>query len=200
MFDAVDAFTKQFTPVDDGYVYYPSRKSGGKLVTADEYQKLVADWERTAGRRGVWKAAGLALVAVLIWTIISQSLALPDWTDWIPIIGCVAALSAWMLWASLAPRRLVRGRPDSTPPRRVSEARREARSMLSWPFVILVTVASGAVFIGCLSAPEPTIGWWARMIGSGLFFGVYSWIAVQKFRDNPLVTICSVRPQTTVGC
>jgi hypothetical protein len=32
MFDSIGAFTSPFTPVDGGYLYYPSRKDGGKLA------------------------------------------------------------------------------------------------------------------------------------------------------------------------
>ena len=59
MFDTMDAFTRQFTPVDGGYLYYPSKNDGGKLVTAEEFESLVADWQRVAGRSGRWKAVGL---------------------------------------------------------------------------------------------------------------------------------------------
>jgi hypothetical protein len=61
MFDLRAAFTKQFTPVDGGYVYYPPRGSGGKLVTLDEYESLCADWNKRVGPRGQWKVAGLPL-------------------------------------------------------------------------------------------------------------------------------------------
>ena len=43
MFDSIGAFTRQFTPVDGGYLYFPSRKNGGKLVTAEEFETLVSD-------------------------------------------------------------------------------------------------------------------------------------------------------------
>ena len=184
MFDLIGAFTKQFTPIDGGYLYYPSRKSGGKFVTTDEYEKLVADWQRIAGRRGLWKTVGLIFVAVLLWTIASEVLALPDWADWILIVGCVSAISGWLGWAALAPRRLVKDRPNSTPPRSIAEARRESRAILNWPFVIFFTLASGAIFFGQLTAPERTAGWWAWLVGSGLFFGCYLWIAFEKLRDR----------------
>ena len=58
MFDAAGAFTRQFKPVDGGYVYYPSRKAGGKLVTVDEYETMVANWQRIAELAGVGKLSG----------------------------------------------------------------------------------------------------------------------------------------------
>lgn len=185
MFDVTTAFSRQFTPVDGGYVYYPFRTAGGKLVTAAEYERLVADWERVAGRRGRWKAVGLLSAAILLWVFVSQALALPEWADSIILMGSVGALSGWIYWASLAPRRLVRHRPDIAPPRLPSEARREARAALNWPFVLLVLFASGTIFVGHLTTPEASPRWWAWVIGSGLFFVGYFWLAIQKLNDRP---------------
>ena len=33
MFNLVGVFERSFTPIEDGYLYYPSRCSGGYLVT-----------------------------------------------------------------------------------------------------------------------------------------------------------------------
>lgn len=184
MFDSLGAFSRQFTPVDGGYLYYPSRKDGGKLVTAEEFETLVSDWQRVAGRSGTWKSGGLIGLAILIWILVSQALALPTWTDWIIIIAAVAGLSGWILWNSFAPRRLVRDRPEVAPPRPSSQVRREARAALKWPVVILVVLLSGAIFIGHWSSPDDSLTWWAWTLGSGLMVGTYTWIAVQKLRDS----------------
>ena len=184
MFDATGAFIRQFTPVDGGYVFYPSRKSGGKLVTFEEYEALVTNWRRVAGWRSHWKVAGIVFLVILLWTLASQALALPDSADWLVIVACVAALSGWVLWASFAPHRLVKDRPDYTPPRAAWQTRREARAALNWPLVIVVLLFSGAVFLGHLAAPNGTLAWWAWIIGSGLFFGGYLWIAIQKIADR----------------
>lgn len=184
MFDATGALTRQFTPIEGGYLYFPSRRSGGRLVTTVEYERLVADWERIAGPGGQWKLAGLVTGFVLVWTIISQALSLPEWTRWIMIAACVCWISARLLWASLAPRRLVGGRPDISPPRPRSQARREARAMLNWRFVIFALVLSGAILLGSLMSPGRTLGWWAWAMGSGAVFGAYLWIAFQKVMDR----------------
>ena len=135
MFDSIGAFEKQFTPVESGYLVHPSRKHGGKLVTLEEYALLVADWERVAGRTGVWKLVGIVMLALLAWVLVSDALALPEWTDAVFNSAMVIAVSARVLWASFAPCRLVASRAAVTPPRPRTEARREARAALNWPFI-----------------------------------------------------------------
>lgn len=157
MFNAERAFTLQFTPAKGGYVYYPSRHSGGKFVTEEEYERLLANWRRVAGIRGGWKTGGIAFLALLVWALVRQRLGMPNWTDWLVISVGVAAFSGWVLWASFAPRRLAMGRPDFAPPRPISEARRASRAALSWPFVIFALLLSGAAFFGALSSPNRAI-------------------------------------------
>jgi hypothetical protein len=184
MFDSSDAFTRQFTPTAGGYLYYPSARAGGKLVTPEECERLVRDWQHVAGRRGRWKTAGLVLGAVLLWTVASEALALPEWTGWLMIAGCVAFISASYFWASFAPRRLVRDRPDIAPPRPLSEAGREVRAMVNWRVIAFALLLSGAALFATLSSPERSAGWWAWLIGSGALFASYVWIAVRKVLDR----------------
>lgn len=184
MFDSIGAFTKQFTPIEGGYLYYPSKKGGGKLVTADEYERLTESWRKIAGPRGMWTIIGIVMLAIFVWTAISELLSLPDRSDPIIIAASVIGMSAWLLWASFAPRRLVRDRPAIAPPRPVSEARRQARALLSWRFIIFALLFSGVAFLGPFNSPDRGLGTWAWLIGSGAFFGLYIWIAIQKFRDR----------------
>lgn len=184
MFDSAGAFKRWFKPVSGGYLYYPKKGVGGKLVTADEYEHLVTRWERTAGRRGIWTTVGVVFLAILVWTFLSEALALPEWMDWIIIMGCVAGVSVRIFWAAFAPRRLVKNRPDIAPPRAASEAQREARAALNWPFVLFALVASAAVLIVQVVSGEQTATGWAWLVGSGLVFAVYLWIAIQKFADR----------------
>jgi len=185
MFDRVGTFKRQFTATDGGYLYFPSRKQGGRLVTEDEFQALVAEWTR---RTSPWKPVGAIAIAILLWTIASTALNLPEWTNNVIIALSVAAVGAWTFWATMAPRRLVKGRPEVAPPRSMTQARRQARASLNWPFVLFFLIASGAVFAGQLSSPELTFRWWVWVAGSGLMFFAYLWIAIQKFRDKPAPT------------
>jgi hypothetical protein len=184
MFDTVGAFKKQFTRVEGGYIVYPSRKVGGKLVSDEEYHSLVKRWERVAGRAGTWRAVGAILLAVVIGTLLSDLLAAPDWTESLMIALIVLALSAWLFWASTAPRRLVRDRAPVTAPRPAADARREARAMLNWRVVGFGLFISAAVFFGSVTADERTVRTWVWLIGSGSMLGLYAWIAFEKLVDG----------------
>lgn len=184
MFDTVGAFTKQFTPFEGGYLLYPSRKSGGKLITAEEYDRLVADWESIAGRAGLWKTVGVVFLVLLLWTLLTQTLPLPEWTDAFITAAVVIGISGRLLWASFAPRRLVKHRPVVTPLRPASDARREARATLNWPFVIFALLLSGATFFSTVTQSERTSGTWAWLVGSGLMLVGYLWIGVRKLLDG----------------
>lgn len=184
MFDSAGAFTRQFKPVEEGYVFYQSAKAGGKLVTVEEYQRLVADWERISGRSGQWKVVGLLVAFIALWTLASQVMPVPDWADWIMIGICVASITAWVGWAIFAPHRLVRGRPDVTPPRLWSEVTREAYASFDWRIVDFALLLSGLVLVITLASPERTLSWWAWLVGSGAFFAAYLWIALKKIMDR----------------
>jgi hypothetical protein len=184
VFDSIGAFAKQFTPTVGGYLYYPSKKCGGKLITADEYEQLTESWRKVAGRRGMWTVVGIVMLAICVWTAISELLSLPDWSDSIIIAASVIGIPAWLLWASFAPRRLVRNRSAIAPPRPVPEARRQARALLNWRFIIFALLFSGVAFLGWFNSPERDLKTWGWLIGSGAFFSLYIWIAIQKFRDR----------------
>ena len=184
MFDTIGAFGKQFTPADGGYLYYPSRKAGGKLVTHGEYTDLMAGWQRVVGRKGQWQFVGVIFAIIVVWELISNWLQFPDWTQQTMIIACVGLLIARLFRASYAPRRLVGGRPDIAPPRARADVGRQARSALNWPFVLFALVISGLIFFGGLGASVRPFSWWAWTIGSGAMLVGYIWIAVRKLIDR----------------
>lgn len=184
MFNSVGAFKKQFTRVEGGYLVHPLRRSGGKLVTEPEYEQLIANWERVAGRAGQWKTVGLVFVVIAAWTLLADWLSPPEWADTLLIAAIVVAMSAWLLWASTAPRRLVKDRSPAAPPRPLAEARREARGALNWPFVSFALVVSGSSFFGSLNTTERTVGTWLWLIGSGAMLGLYLWIGLKKLLDR----------------
>jgi hypothetical protein len=183
LFDVVRTFAKQFTPVDGGYVYYPSIKQGGKLVTAEEYERLLADWKRTTGWRGL-KLAGIVLLVLVGGSLASAMISLPERLDWVLSSVVVAGLVGWIIWAAAAPRRLVKGRPDHTPPLSRAQARQAARAIITWPMIGLALFMSGAVFVIYLISPTGTLAWWAWIIGSGAIFALYGWTAYKKASEE----------------
>jgi hypothetical protein len=184
MFDAIGAFAKQFTPFEEGYLVYPSRRSGGKFVTADEYERLLTDWKRIAGRAGIWKTVGAVCALIVLWAALDEALSLPEWSHDAFIGLIVAAMSVWLFWAAWAPRRLVKDRSPVVPPRSLAEAQRHARAALNWPVVIFGLIASGGVFAGCVSATEHSLTSLVWLAGSSLLFVLYLWIALKKAIDT----------------
>lgn len=184
MFDSIGAFKKQFTRVEGGYLVYPSRKIGGKLVSDEEYEHLVWDWERVTGRAGGWKAVCVIVAVIALWTLLAEVVSLPKWGDTVLTAAIVVAMSGWLLRASTTPRRLVKDRPSISPPRVAAEARRDARAALNWPFVAFALILSGAAFFGSVTATERSPGGWAWLIGSGVMLGLYVWIAFKKLMDR----------------
>ncbi|WP_126000677.1 hypothetical protein [Sphingomonas sp. ABOLE] len=184
MFDTSGAFKKQFTRVEGGYLVYPSRKIGGKLISDEEYDHLIKGWERAAGRTGRWKAIGIIIAVIALWTLLSDLVSVPEWGESLLVAAIVLGVCAWFLWASTTPRRLVSDRPAITPPRGAAEARRDARAALNWPFVVFALILSGAIFFGSVTANDRSPGAWAWLIGSGVMSGLYVWIAIKKLTDR----------------
>ena len=185
MFDSTRAFTQQFESVEDGYVYYPSRKSGGKFVSTGEFEELLADWRRVSGTAGVLKVAGVICVAMLSWATLTVLLNLPEWAETLMMIVCVAAVIMWIGRAALAPRRLVKGRPDYLPPRTAAESRKAARGALTWPFVFSALFLTGILTLAGVVGFDGSISAWLWMLGPGALFGAYLCIVIQKSRDRP---------------
>ncbi|MDH2135033.1 hypothetical protein N5J77_28295 [Sphingobium yanoikuyae] len=184
MFDSIGVFQRQFTPVEGGYAYYPSRKGGAKFVSPEEYAALVARWQRVAGRRGMWTSTGVIMAIIIVWVTLSEWLTLPDWTQNVMTTACVVGLMAWIYYASFAPRRLVRGRPDILPPRPMAQMRRDARAMLNWRFILFSLGFSGLIFWGCVAGGDRSFRGWAWMLGSGGMFALYIWFGIRKLMDR----------------
>ncbi|MBV9883255.1 MAG: hypothetical protein JO276_09620 [Sphingomonadaceae bacterium] len=184
MFDAGEIFTRQFIPHGDGYVFFPSMRSGGKFVTAEEFERLVANHQRVAGPGAIGKITALLLVAIVLWVVASDALGAPRWAGNVFIGAAAAAIIARLGWAAFAPRRLVKGREDVVPPRSASQARRAARGLVDWPFVIVALIGSGGAFVASLVSSERSFSRWAWLIGGGAMFAAYVWIGVQKLRDR----------------
>lgn len=169
-------FSEQFTPTEGGYLYYPSRKAGGKLVTLAEYEKLLADRKRATS----WTTM-LKLFAVLfVLSILSILLELQYWDDLVALGGGFVLVGK-LVWHIFAPNRLVRDRPDAVPPRTPSERRRVARSLTSWWIVCLAIWISGSWFALSLYG----LGWtwygWTIKAATGTLFVYNIWFGAGKY-------------------
>lgn len=184
MVDPVASFSKHFTPVDGGYLIYPSKRSGGKLVTHDEYDRLLADWKRVAGTAGILKAAAVIVLLISAWSVAFDTLSFPEWADTVFMNALIVMVVGRFMWAGFAPHRLVRGRPAIVPPRHPSAARREARAAVNWPVMVAASLICGGAFLSALNEPNRTWDVWAWLIGSGALLVVYLWIAIQKLLDR----------------
>jgi hypothetical protein len=187
LFDAIGAFSKQFVRHEGGYLFYPSRRAGGKFVSEFEYQELVAHWRLVAGRKGRWKMVAAVMLIFILGMVAKAFLNGGEWIENVSIWGAVAFAVIRITWASSAPRRLVKNRPDSAPPRTLAASRKLARSMLPWCMVIPVLIISTCIFIaGLTTAPQTLLGWlW--LVGSGAMSAAYGCIAIQKIRDRKQV-------------
>ena len=185
MLDPVSSFSKQFVPFEEGYLYYPSRKSGGKFVSHEEYEQFVAGWEAVAGRRGIWKIT-LAIIGCVFLIVIFQSTF--DGSEWLRPVSTwivVLAVLARFFWFSMAPRRLVSERPDAAPPRSPAASKRAARSMVSWDIIIWAFIVSTAIFGVSLAAYPKSLSVWIWVAGSGAMSAAYLWVAIMIYRDGP---------------
>ncbi len=183
MFRSFGGFENLFTPVNDGYLYYPSLKTGGKLVTEEEYQNLVQQWARVTGPRATLRVIAIAFPAVVVSAIVMRSLELSEWGLLIPIL-VVAGLFARVLPASRALARLVKDRPAITSPRPVSEARRQSRAMMSWPTTLLSMLMCGAFLVRAAQSYDETLTSSAVLVFWALMLAANVWTAIQKFRDQ----------------
>ncbi|MBB5713221.1 hypothetical protein [Sphingomonas aerophila] len=184
MFNTTKAFKRQFIRTEGGYLIFPSRKLGAKLVTEAEYDQLLAEWESVAGRAGRWKTVGAVCAIVALWTLVSDWLSFSESADSLLTAAVVVTILARLLWSSTAPRRLVKGRPSVAPPRLPAQARREARAALSWPIVITILLISGLVFLGSIITLDRSASAWAWLIGSGALLGLYLWVGLKKLSDG----------------
>ena len=91
---------------------------------------------------------------------------------------------AWVGWVSYAPYRLVGNRPAATPEVSGAEAAKLARSMYPLWAVVLMGLASGAMFVALLFNFDRLMDWWLWTIGTGATFAMSLWVGYGKLRDR----------------
>lgn len=184
MIDTAEIFAKQFTPYGGDYLYYPSKRSGGKVVSEAEFQALRTRWLAVVGRRWAWKTAGLIILSVIL-VHLAEALSGLDALIGNIVIGIsVVAVMCMVLWAASAPARLVKDRPEVVPPSSPADSKRAMRDALPWGKVIFACLFGMAIFKITLSHHPNSIGEWLQLAGSGVTCALFLWIGVQKFRDR----------------
>ena len=184
MIDSVEAFKAQFEKVDDGYVIFPLGKSGGKFVTPEEYDQLIAGWQKATSGRRFWGLLVALFAAILAFAFLEQTYQYPEWSRWATTLGVVGLLASHLVWEGLSPQRLVKGRPDYCPPRSKEENQRIARGLIPKHVVGISLILSGMIFgLVFYHGPQSAVDW-VWFVGSGLFFVLCLRLVFQSWGDR----------------
>lgn len=143
--NAQERFLRRFDPDGQGFVYRATPHAPGVSVTAEERTRLIAADD---DRRGIAVILYVATVPVLVivTAIVAMTPAISSWypaTPWLVLLVFPAAVATW---ASMAPNRILRGRPNVDKGLPKAEAERRAYREKSW-FSLAVGVA-GSVAAG----------------------------------------------------
>lgn len=183
MEDWVSGLERLFIPHGDGYIFHPSKWSGGKFVTKAEFEQVRAYWRRYNGR-GMMVTVALVFVTMGAWLVADEMLSLPDWGYYIFQSGVVVGVCLYVFHVVRAPHRLVKGRPSVVPPRQRAEVAREARDTVSWgTLALFALVFAFQLFVG-LATPDRTPGTWAWIVVSVVMLAIWAWAAVRKLMDG----------------
>lgn len=184
MGSATRRFAKLFVPYEDGYLYYPSAKSGGKFVSEPEYQIMLSEVERAAGTKGIMVSVLAVLLMISAAVIAEKVWHLGEWVEQVAIWAAVAFVGIRLARAFFLPRRMLSNRPAIVPPLAPGQSRKIARSMLPWTMVIPVFLGSSIVFVANLLIAPVTLGGWMVFLGAGAMSAGYGWVAIQKLKDS----------------
>lgn len=184
MFSTAGVLERSFTPVEEGYLYYPSRWSHGYLVRPDEYKALIYDWQRVAGWKGILSLVGLLSVALLVGMAMIYWLGLDEWANTALSLGLATALVGYLIWKSTATNRLIRSREPAVPPRSSRAADDAMGRALGRPVALWLAILS-LVALGWAIAFAAVTPLWG--IPAAIFFAILAFfnlrIAVRAFRS-----------------
>lgn len=182
--DPAAQFKRRFHPTEQGFLFYPKAKGGGKLITQAEHDRMVSEFRRWVGGRF---RPGLSLLvlfgAVLALALLSFALRMSEQammiSTWIILIPFLVGY----YWLYSAPKRLVKDRPEVARPRTKVELGRATRFMMTWPIVAFGTGLSGLLaFAGLTASPSAGVIVWTGVWV--VVFLSYVRIAVQKIQDQ----------------
>jgi hypothetical protein len=186
MFNTAGVLERSFTPVEEGYLYYPSRWSHGYLVKPEEYETLIDEWQRFAGWKGIWKLVGAMIVALIISMAIIYWLGLGERANTFLNLALAAAMAGYMIWKSTAANRLVRGREKFAPPRSSQAAEDAMGKALGRPMSVWLVVVSLSFLALAIDFAVATPLWGVPaviIVATLAYFNLR--IAIRAFRSKP---------------
>ena len=186
-FNPTDLFKRRFDPIAEGYLYYPRKRGGGKLVSEREFADFVGDYRRWFGTRFVpgllfW----LTLAGIVFISVLSVALGESDRSLTIAVYALLAILIGGAFWVQSAPFRILRSRPDFSPPRAKRDQSKAARTQVPWIILCLMIPFPGLMsYVGILSViAEPSLLNVAWTAAFGFIFATAVKIAIQKWMDR----------------
>lgn len=173
------SFSRQFKPDGaGGYLLYVG--AVGKPVTGAEFERLCGDFRRATS---VWSS--LLVTMGVVGVVLVATLVDADEVVTMTAASVVFGLYvAWVGWVSYAPYRLVGKRPAATPELSRAEARKLARSTFPFWAVVLMSLASGPMFVALLFNFDGSLDWWLWTIGTGAALALSLWVGYGKLRDR----------------
>lgn len=177
MFNSAKMYERIFVHTEGGFLFYPSKWSGGYFLTHEERDRLVADWARIAGFGGTLKLVGVAILAYTLAMAASLALGVEEQAE--PYFSLVfgIALCAYMLWKLSAAYRLVRGREPVMPPRTAEENRKAIGRLIPLPMLLFVFAgfSFSSVSLLCVGLNG---SWLAGLVGALLAWSAYAYLRI----------------------
>ena len=137
-------FETQFEPHDGGYVFYPTVWSGGRPVSAAEFDAMRRQNARITAFIHSWRGLVLLMAGTVGFSLASGALDPSRVHHVLAVTAFIMAVTLGSIWGPwLAPARIVRGRKAVKPARdrRVRlEAQREVRAAMRGPSLVFAAI------------------------------------------------------------
>jgi hypothetical protein len=153
-------FKAYLRPTDDGYIFYPKRRSPGVAVSEDEYVQIVAlhrraaDWTMVAA---VILLTGLAAILAYGSPHLGWSPSLEDGAILFFVAALAISASQGFLWRRFA-RTLV-GQRATMPPRRKEDYFRVAWTPPTWLDIVLNSMLLVLFTVDVGFPPKTALEW-----------------------------------------
>lgn len=184
MFNLVDMYKRQFHPHEDGYIFYPNRKGGGKFVTTAEYDAIMEQYASKFSWRPVAFMVFLFTFSNIVMIMLVGYLNLTQTIMYILLTFAIIILLGWTIWHSWAGHRMVKHKADIAPPRSWEQVQKDGRKSLGWPFILFLLFISIFIFIKAWIDPDRNILIWGQIVIFGVLIPVYLRMAYKKYRDE----------------